>query len=191
MTNYYIQKNNDIILYDTNRQQLENTIAFMPQFRDIPIKETERPIEFNNCSNTYVFADTPEQQINKLEQLKTEKISQVNYAKEEAFKKGIIFKNAHFDCDDRAQDRTGNRLLLLQARPVETLEWLDYNYQAIELTATEFQQLCSAIFERIQFIEFKTGQFLESITSCTNIEELKNIKIDFTEEQAEREETNE
>lgn len=107
-------------------------------------------------------------------------IQRINTAKEKAFKDGIIFKGEHFDCDDRAQDRTGNRLLLLQAIPVETLEWLDFNYKPVVLSAAEFLELCACIFERIQFIEFKTGQLLEAVEACTCIEEVEAIEIDYS-----------
>lgn len=108
------------------------------------------------------------------------KLADINEAKEKAFKEGIIFKGAHFDCDDRAQDRTGNRLLLLQAMPVETLEWLDYDYKPVEMSASDFQALCAAIFERVQFIEFKTGQLLNGVSEAASLEELDNLDINFS-----------
>lgn len=117
-----------------------------------------------------------------LEDTRTNKTEELNIEKERAFKEGIMFNNARYDCDDRAQDRTGNRLTLLMAAPVETLEWLDYDYKAHTLTAEEFQALCAAIFTRIQFIEFKTGVLLEEIQKAESIDELNNIEIDFTEE---------
>lgn len=117
-----------------------------------------------------------------LNETKNLKIEEINTAKEKAFKEGIIFNGAHFDCDDRAQDRTGNRLLLLQAMPVETLEWLDYNYKPQSFTAQEFQKLCAAIFERIQFIEFKTGQFLSAVETASDIDVLKALVVDFSQE---------
>lgn len=181
MTNYYIQQDNKIILFDTDKQKLLNTIEFMPQYKGFEILETQRPIALNNEQNCYIFADTQEYQAQEFTKLKKEKIYRISDAKELAFKEGIIYKEAHFDCDDRAQDRTGNRLLLLQAMPVETLEWLDYNYHAVELTAQEFQQLCAAIFERIQFIEFKTGQLLDAVEAACSIEELEALEIDFAQ----------
>lgn len=130
------------------------------------------------------FVDITETEGYKAQQLATAKqakIADINTAKEKAFKDGIIFKDAHFDCDDRAQDRTGNRLLLLQAMPVETLEWLDYDYKPVEMTAEEFQQLCAAIFERVQFIEFKTGMMLNEVERAQTLEELEDISINFEE----------
>ncbi len=128
---------------------------------------------------------TDEELLNKAKEAKT---FEINTIKEATFKEGIVYKGAHFDCDDRAQDRTGNRLILLQAMPVECLEWLDYDYQAVELTAQEFQELCAKIFERIQFIEFKTGQLLEAVNQAQSIEELEVILPVFSQEEAKEEE---
>lgn len=115
----------------------------------------------------------------KLEEAKEAKIQEITLAKEAAFKAGIYFNGAHYDCDDRAQDRTGNRLLLLNAMPVVTLEWLDYDYKPQLFSAQDFQTLCAAIFERIQFIEFKTGQLLQAVENASDIEEVNAIVIDF------------
>lgn len=39
---FYIEKDNKIVLFDTNRQRLQNTIAFTkPQYQDLEIKEVE------------------------------------------------------------------------------------------------------------------------------------------------------
>lgn len=54
MTNYYIEQNNQIVLFDEDKQKLQNTIAFMPQYQGLEIKETERPIV------DFQFADTEE-----------------------------------------------------------------------------------------------------------------------------------
>lgn len=176
MTNYYIENNNKICLFDTDRFKLENTLQIMPQYKNLSVRETEKEIIEHN--GEFVFADDIQTEL--FIQAKESKISQINESKEQAFKSGIIFKNEHFDCDDRAQDRTGNRLLLLQAMPVETLEWLDYNYKPVVLTSAEFQQLCAAIFERIQFIEFKTGELFDAVNAAQTLEELEAVEINFT-----------
>lgn len=52
MTTYYIEKDNKIVLHDTDKTRLVNTLKFTPQYKGLEIKETNRPIE--NCQ----FADT-------------------------------------------------------------------------------------------------------------------------------------
>ena len=41
MTNYYIEKDNKILLFDEDKQKLQDTIAFMPQYEGLEIKEVE------------------------------------------------------------------------------------------------------------------------------------------------------
>ena len=54
MITYYIEKDNKIVLHDTDKNRIERTLKFMPQFADLKIKKTSRPIE--NCE----WADTDE-----------------------------------------------------------------------------------------------------------------------------------
>jgi len=45
MTKYYVEKNNKIILYDTDLEKLKNTLKFIPQDgNDLEIKNTENEI---------------------------------------------------------------------------------------------------------------------------------------------------
>lgn len=59
MTNYYIEKDGKIVLFDTNYERISNTLALMPQYADLEIQETERPIV------DFQFADTPEYESEK------------------------------------------------------------------------------------------------------------------------------
>lgn len=54
MTTFYIEKENKIVMHDTNKNRLVTTLKFTPQFAGLEIKETERPIE--KCE----WADTEE-----------------------------------------------------------------------------------------------------------------------------------
>ena len=54
MTTYYIEKDNKIVLHDSDKARIEKTLKFMPQYAKLKIKETERPIENGE------WADTPE-----------------------------------------------------------------------------------------------------------------------------------
>ena len=51
---FYIEKDNRIVLFDDNKEKLQNTLKFMPQYAGYEIKETERPIV------DFQFADTEE-----------------------------------------------------------------------------------------------------------------------------------
>lgn len=54
--NYYIEQNGKIVLFDTEKERLQRTLEFTPQYADLEIQETDRPIE------NFQFADTEEYQ---------------------------------------------------------------------------------------------------------------------------------
>ena len=56
---FYIEKDNKIVLFDEDRNKLEKTLSFIPQYKDLEIKQTDRPIE------NFEFADTPEYIVKK------------------------------------------------------------------------------------------------------------------------------
>lgn len=51
---YYIEHENKIVLFDTDKQRLQKTLSFLPQYQGKEIKETERPIA------DFELADSPE-----------------------------------------------------------------------------------------------------------------------------------
>ena len=54
---FYIEQDNKIVLFDEDKTKIENTILFMPQYKDLEIKETQRPIV------DFMFSDTEEYQV--------------------------------------------------------------------------------------------------------------------------------
>lgn len=51
---FYIEKEGKIVLFNEDRAKVENSLKFMPQYKGLEIKETDRPIE------NYEWADTEE-----------------------------------------------------------------------------------------------------------------------------------
>lgn len=51
---FYIEDKGKIVLFDTDKTKLEETRSFMPQYADLEILETDRPI------TDFQFADTEE-----------------------------------------------------------------------------------------------------------------------------------
>jgi hypothetical protein len=41
---YYIEKDNKIVLFDENKQKIQTTLEFMPQYKDLEIQETDKNI---------------------------------------------------------------------------------------------------------------------------------------------------
>ena len=64
---FYVENDNKIILFDEDKQKLQNTIAFTtPQYQGLEIKETERPIV------DFQFADTEEYEQEQADKRKEE-----------------------------------------------------------------------------------------------------------------------
>lgn len=74
MINYYIEKEGKIVLFDTDKQKVENTLSFTPQYKDLVIRETERPIV------NFEFADT-EEYIQEQAQKERERINKLTVTK--------------------------------------------------------------------------------------------------------------
>ena len=76
--NYYIQQDEKIVLFDEDKQRLQNTIAFTtPQYQGLEIKETERPLVLSEDGTYYVFADTDEY-LQEQAQKEAERIAMLN-----------------------------------------------------------------------------------------------------------------
>ena len=91
MTNYYIEQDNQIILFDEDLQKLQNTILFMPQYKGLEIKETERPIV------DFQFADTPEYEQEQA-QKEAERLALLNLTAADVER--AIYKAKGIDFDD-------------------------------------------------------------------------------------------
>lgn len=73
---YVLDKNNEIKLFDTDKELVENTILTKPELKDQPILETER--EIVNINDHYVFADEHQEEVEEYQQFIQEQITQRN-----------------------------------------------------------------------------------------------------------------
>lgn len=110
---FYIEKNNKIVLFDESKGKLVDTIKFMPQYQDLEIKETQRPII------DFEFADTEEWQE---KQAQKEREAQIEKIKTELAE--LDTKRIRAVCENEIKDETTGQT------------WLDYyNAQVKELRA--------------------------------------------------------
>jgi len=75
---YYVEQDGQIVLFDEDREVLENTLKFTPQYAGLEIQETDRPIV------DFEFADTEEWQ-EKQAQQEHERIAKLSLTKREVF----------------------------------------------------------------------------------------------------------
>ena len=70
---YYIEKDNKIVLFHEDKGVLENTLKFTPEYADLEIQETERPIV------NFRFADTPEYEEEQAQVAKRKRIDEIKF----------------------------------------------------------------------------------------------------------------
>ena len=109
---------------------------------------------------------------------KETKVSEINSAKEAAFKAGFYFNEKHFDCDDRAQTRLAAQFAI--AKPDTEIVWLDYDYEPVAFSYEQFVQLCNTATNIVSAIEFLTGQYLSAVNECETVEEIEAIEADYS-----------
>ena len=84
---YYIQQDDKIVLFDNDKQKLQNTIALMPQYAGLPIQETEEG---------YIIYDfelmTVEEMKTKQAQKERERLDQLSMTRGDVFEALILAK---------------------------------------------------------------------------------------------------
>lgn len=113
----------------------------------------------------------------ELEKAKEAMKSKITKEKETAFKAGVVFNGAHFDCDDRAQTRL--LFQFSQSKEGESITWLDYDYKPVEFDYESFMALCNEVTALVSGIEFKTGEYLAAIEAAQTLKELEEIEISY------------
>lgn len=97
---YYIEKDNKIVLFDESRKKIEDTMVFIPEYQDLEIKETDRPIA------NFEFADTEEYQ-KKEEQKEKERVARLKMTPLDFLKClqgiGVTYEQIKQLCDSNSQ----------------------------------------------------------------------------------------
>lgn len=182
MTNYYIEKDNKIVLFDTDKQKIKNTLLFMPDLQGSEIKETQRPIDSADDGSGFIWADTPEYLAKELLKEKEIKKAQNKAAYETALKSGVIYKDSLFDCDTLAAVRIMGQLTATQTMAIaieEAIDWFDYNYQPVTLTIPEFIELAGVVTMNTRRIETLNCAINTAIENAQTMEDLEALEIDY------------
>jgi len=106
---YYVEDNNKIVLFDEDKHKLQDTIAFMPQYQDLEIKEVQEG---------YVIVD--------FELMTLEEKEQREQAKErETLDSLFMTRSDFFDATIKAFGADENDLLTLISSVLSTLPLSD------------------------------------------------------------------
>ena len=169
---FYIEKNNKIVLYDTDKNRLGRTILCMPQYAGLEIQETDRPIV------DFEFADTPEYLAKELIKAKENKIQVNDKLRDEAINGGVTYKNILFDSDT---DQKVNLLAMVSAMSDEdTITWFGKDNQPLDCTKEDLLNIGGLITQLHRFCWNKNAQIKYLIDVAETLEELEEINIDYT-----------
>ncbi len=87
---FYILENEKIVLFNANKEILENTIMFTPQYANLKIQETNKNIiEFEN---SFYFEDD-EVYLKQKELKEKERISEISLTRADVFEALILARN--------------------------------------------------------------------------------------------------
>lgn len=176
---YYVSDNNQIILYDENRAKLSNTLEFMPQYADLPILETDRPIV------DFEFADTPEWIANHLREVKETKMKEALDGAKSFIENEACYQ---FDENNSIEATDGNigkltaYALGFSTGAMQEVQWTSKEDNVITLDVDDLNRILIGIGAiqsfvwNIQYIQYK-----QMIETATTAEEVEAIEIIYTD----------
>jgi len=147
---FYIEENNKIVLFDEDKQKLQDTLTLMPQYKDLEIKEVQEG---------YTIVDfelmTVEQAEEKAEQKEREQLDRLTLTPADVER--ALYKAKSMDFED------------LKALIAEKIPTIDLKALAIEFRAKDFyrgatirsleaEQLSSSDDENFQAAELPSRQ---------------------------------
>ena len=177
---FYIEKDSKILLFDEDKQKLQNTITFMPQYEGLEIQEVEEG---------YVIYDFELMTVEEMnEQLllkaKNKKYEENTCLAKLAVENGyVVFKDAQFETNAQTVGDLTATMLMLQAQqdPNAIYMWLSKDDQVVELTVGDFGTLGGLIAEykntiwQEKYITYKT-----QIEQAQTVEAVNKINLDYT-----------
>ena len=176
---FYILQNDKIVLYDESREKLENTIKFMPQYADLPILETDRPIV------DFEFADTPEWIANHLREVKETKMKEALDGAKLFIENEACYQ---FDENNSIEATDGNigkltaYALGFSTGAMQEVQWTSKEDNVITLDVDDLNRILIGIGAiqsfvwNVQYIQYK-----QMIETATTAEEVEAIEIVYTD----------
>lgn len=188
--NYYVENNGKIVLFDTDKEKIQNTLMFMPDLQGQEIKETQRPIVLADDGSEFVFADTDEylsESLAKAKEAKTKEATDKAYSFEE--KDALITVNAT-NLKSRASgiyhiegNLTNNIKMTAYASALgdtDVVAWNTKENVNILLNKTACETLTgimSQLNAKLWTVDFPT--YLAQIEAATTADEVNAINVEY------------
>ena len=127
---FYIEIENKIVLFDTDRDRLENTLEFMPQYSDAQIQETEKEIVYINDEFRFKEDVLKEIRLQEIEQ----ELAQVDRLYEITMNTPILYTNGHYYKPRYVQE---SYVLLLAADIFPITIWDSTELNSVEMAKND------------------------------------------------------
>ena len=176
---FYIEKEEKIILFDEDKQKLQNTITFMPQYKGLKILETERPIV------NFEFADTTEYIEKQLNIAKTDKYNEINNGARTYLESGEalfeIEEGKHIEATDGNIAKLSAYALSFMTGVQSEVYWNTKEDETIALNQEQLTQALIGLGEvQATVWNAKFPYYLKQLENATTVEEVKAITVDYS-----------
>jgi hypothetical protein len=176
--NYYILYNDEIALFDTDKNRLKTTIKFKPELADKEIQETEREIVM--LDNRFVFADEhTDALLVEAKEKKLEELAQVTALFENNLNKDMYFTSSlgfRVNGDRRTRSNIEDLIAFTQTFPVA---YRDYDNVMRNVTEDDLRTMLVEHITNGNNLYQTKWQFESQIQECSTIEEVNAIEIEF------------
>lgn len=177
---FYVEKDNEIKLADNDLSKIQNTIEFIPDYKGLEIKQTDKDIIYHN--NKFVFAeDIADELLIEAKAKKQEENVQACNTKRYNQEFTIILQGDK-ECSFDTSEQTQRDLLTaggVTSRGLVYEGWICNNGTEIDLTETDIQDIFQKFFMMVSPLYAIEKQYAEAINACTTIEEVKAIELNY------------
>lgn len=177
--NYYIlNSENEIVLFDTEKNRLQTTLKFKPELADKKIHQTTKEIVL--LDDKYVFVDDHESEL--LEKAKAEKLSELtslchNFDNRLVNNDMFIISSLGFKVN--ADLRSQNNIKGLIAVNADTVNFVDYNNEIHKLKTSDLNTLLVECSKNGENLYMQKWTYKTQIENAQTIEELNAIDFNF------------
>ena len=184
MTNYYIEKNNKIVLFDTDKQKLKNTLDFMPQYKDVEILSTEA--EIIEYKDGFVFKNDVLDEL--LTEAKQAKYNEANNGAKTYLELGEalfeLSENQHIEATDGNIGKLSAYALSYitgALTPSDVVYWNTKEDETITLTQEQLATVLQGLGQvQAEVWNVKFPYYLKQIEEAKTADEVQAIVIDYS-----------
>ena len=166
---FYIEKDSKIILSDSDLNRLKTTLKFMPDFSESDIKETDKEIENGLFTDTVEYFEYKKNDL--LNNLKSAFEKYNERVNDSSLISSLGFK---INSDPRSLENVSALININK-----DVEFIDFNNEIHKLSVSELKTLLLEIQKNICNLYKQKNILKTNILNCSNISELKEIKIEF------------